>query len=275
MTATGEATGQRGHWDGVYSDTPDFFGEDPSEVARTAGEAFRCAGVTHLLELGFGQGRDTFFFARQGVRVTGFDYSPHAVEIVRARSLELGLSDRVRVAEHDLRQPIPLPDGSVDACFAHMLLCMELSVAEISYILREIHRVLCPGGLVVYTVRSSHDKHYGMGSRLAADMYDVGGFVVHFFTEAKIRRLAEGFDELQVERVEEGSLPRDLFHVTMKKVDGFDFEAAAGPSQEGQMSEAMGKFQEFFDATYGAGVIDRKTKHLLALSASLAAGCDL
>lgn len=268
---TGESRGQRRHWDGVYAEAPDFFGEGPSEVARTAAEVFRRAGVEHLLELGFGQGRDTLYFAGQGLRITGFDYSPQAVETVRAKSLELGLSSRVAVAEHDLRKPIPLSDESVDACFSHMLLCMELSEAEISNILREVHRVLRPGGLVVYTVRSSRDKHCGAGRRLTADMYDVGGFVVHFFSEEKVQRFASGFDQLQIERVEEGSLPRDLFHVTMRKVDGFEFRTA----EEGRMSEAMAKFQEFFDVTYGAGVIDRKTKHLLALSASLAAGCDL
>ena len=34
------------------------------------------------------------------------------------------------------------------------------------------------------------------------------------------------------------------------------------------------KYDEFFSSVYSEGVIDRKTKHLIALSASLAAGCD-
>jgi len=34
------------------------------------------------------------------------------------------------------------------------------------------------------------------------------------------------------------------------------------------------KYQEFFNVTYAEGAIDRKTKHLIALGASLAAGCD-
>jgi alkylhydroperoxidase/carboxymuconolactone decarboxylase family protein YurZ len=38
--------------------------------------------------------------------------------------------------------------------------------------------------------------------------------------------------------------------------------------------DSLSKYQEFFDSVYAGGEIDRKTKHLIALGASLAAGCD-
>jgi alkylhydroperoxidase/carboxymuconolactone decarboxylase family protein YurZ len=38
--------------------------------------------------------------------------------------------------------------------------------------------------------------------------------------------------------------------------------------------DLLGKYQVFFDSVYGEGVLDRKTKHLIALGASLAAGCE-
>ncbi len=37
---------------------------------------------------------------------------------------------------------------------------------------------------------------------------------------------------------------------------------------------ALDKYQEFFEEAYVVGALDRKTKHLIALGASLAAGCD-
>jgi hypothetical protein len=43
---------------------------------------------------------------------------------------------------------------------------------------------------------------------------------------------------------------------------------------EMQPKDALSKYQEFFNAAYAEGTIDRKTKHLIALGASLAAGCD-
>ena len=41
-----------------------------------------------------------------------------------------------------------------------------------------------------------------------------------------------------------------------------------------QTKGVLSKYQEFFDSAYGEGAIDRKTKHLIALGASLAAGCE-
>ncbi len=43
---------------------------------------------------------------------------------------------------------------------------------------------------------------------------------------------------------------------------------------EMQSNDTLSKYQEFFNAAYTEGAIDRKTKHLIALGASLAAGCD-
>lgn len=41
-----------------------------------------------------------------------------------------------------------------------------------------------------------------------------------------------------------------------------------------QPKDALSKYQEFFNEAYAEGTIDRKTKHLIALGASLTAGCD-
>ncbi len=43
---------------------------------------------------------------------------------------------------------------------------------------------------------------------------------------------------------------------------------------EVEPKDAHSKYQEFFNAAYAEGTIDRKTKHLIALGASLAAGCE-
>lgn len=38
--------------------------------------------------------------------------------------------------------------------------------------------------------------------------------------------------------------------------------------------DAMASYADFFESTYGPGALDSKTKHLVALGASLAAGCE-
>ena len=81
----------------------------------------------------------------------------------------------------------------------------------------EVKRVVRPGGLVVYTVRNTSDSHFGAGIDHGDGMFEMDGFIVHFFDRALIERLAGGFDVLDIAEYEEGRLPRRLFAVTMRR----------------------------------------------------------
>ena len=48
------------------------------------------------------------------------------------------------------------------------------------------------------------------------DMFEHGGFVVHFFDQALVDELADGFDLIDVAGFSEGALPRRLWRVTMR-----------------------------------------------------------
>ena len=266
-------TEQKSQWDKVFLEEMAFFGQEPSDFAQKSLELFRREAVRSVLELGCGQGRDTILFAHNGLQVTALDYSETAVVATLEKAATAGVSSMVVSQAHDVRQVFPFPDASFDACFSHMLLCMELSTADIAFVLGEIHRVLRPGGLVVYSVRSDRDKHYRAGTHLGEDIYQVGDFVVHFFTTDKIRRLAKGYSLLGVDRLEEGSLPRDLYCVTMRKEPVAEISRNAH-CMESDMTNPLDKFQEFMDAALAPGILNHKTKQLVALGAALAAGCD-
>ena len=49
------------------------------------------------------------------------------------------------------------------------------------------------------------------------DIYENQGFIVHFFSEEKVRQIADGFSILNIESFEEGKFPRKLFKVVLKK----------------------------------------------------------
>lgn len=264
---------QRTCWDDAFSTENDFFGAAPSGFAQKSMDTLLQHQVRTLLEIGCGQGRDTFFFAEKGIEVTALDYSEMAVSEVKEEAAVRGLERQIHVGRHDVREPLPFSDASFDACYSHMLLCMELSTAEIAGILREIWRILKPGGVALYSVRSNFDKHYRRGIHLGEEIYDVGGFVVHFFTVVKVRRFSKGFEILDIRRMEEGALPRDLLCVAMTKGEAPQ-SWSLDPVEEEAMSKPLEKFQEFMDAALAPGVLDHKTKQLVALGAALAAGCD-
>jgi len=50
--------------------------------------------------------------------------------------------------------------------------------------------------------------------------------------------------------------------------------AVSIPQQRADAMDSLSKYREFFEAAYTEGALDRKTKHLIALGASLSAGCD-
>ncbi len=208
---------QRPHWDRTFSRHPNMFGKDPSDPVRKAVELFKQEGKLKILELGCGQGRDALFLAQCGFQVHALDYSEKAVAAVRRRARVLGLSASVTAMRHDVRNPLPFGDESVDACYSHMLYCMALTESELGSLSREIWRVVKPGGLNVYTARNTNDPHYGKGIRRGEDLYEMGGFVVHFLSREKVRRLASGYDPVSVDEFEEGELPRRLFRVTLRK----------------------------------------------------------
>jgi SAM-dependent methyltransferase len=208
---------QRRHWSTTYAAHPDMYGDDPSEAAVAAAGAFSSAGVDSVLELGAGQGRDTLYLARRGFHVHALDYAPEGVRAIEAKAAAAGLADRVAVGLHDVRERLPLADDVVDASYSHMLLCMALTTPELERLVADVRRVVRPGGLVVYTARTTDDPHYGAGVAHGDDMYEHGGFVVHFFDRALIDRLASGFALLEVTEFTEGDLPRRLARVTMRR----------------------------------------------------------
>jgi SAM-dependent methyltransferase len=208
---------QRVHWQHTYAEHPGMYGEQPSEPAVHAAGVFRAAAVSDLLELGAGHGRDAVYFARRGFTVTAADFSATALEQLRAAAGRDGVAGRVTTVVHDVREPLPLPDASVDAVFAHMLLCMALSTKEIQVLVAEVARVLRPGGTFVYTVRHTEDAHYGTGTSRGDDIYEQGGFAVHFFDRALVDALADGWRLDEVHAFEEGDLPRRLWRVTQTR----------------------------------------------------------
>ena len=211
---------QQHHWDTTFSHRSDMFGEVPSDAAQKAAALFKQEGTTTLLELGCGQGRDTLFFARQGFHVTALDYAQVALDALMAKAQAAGVAPLITTLHHDIREPLPFPDSTFEGCYSHMVYCMALTTRELERLSQEVRRILRPGGLNIYTVRHTRDPDYGTGIHRGEDMYEVNGFIVHFFSHEKVAQLAKGYEISSVDEFEEGKLPRKLFRVTLRKEGG-------------------------------------------------------
>jgi len=194
-----------------------MFGDAPSDPAQKALELLKLEAKKNLLELGGGQGRDSVFFARNGLHVTMLDYSQIAVDTANGKAQASGLAELMTAIRHDVREPLPFADNHFDAAYSHMLYCMPITNSEVERLSQEIRRVLKPGGLNIFTVRHTGDPHFGTGIHRGEEMYEVGGFIVNFFDRAKVERVSPGYDLLSVDEFEEGGMPRRLYRVTLRK----------------------------------------------------------
>jgi len=208
---------QSQYWEKKFLSKPEMFGLEASKAAIDTLKNFKEGNIKKIIELGAGLGRDTIFFAKNSIYVSALDYSPAAIKIINKKALKNKLSSFISTKIFDVRKKLPFEDNSVEACFSHMLYCMALSTKELKYLNNEICRILKPGGINIYTVRHTGDGDYKNGSHVGEDLYENDGFIVHFFSEKKVREIADGFNVINIESFEEGAFPRKLFKVILKK----------------------------------------------------------
>ena len=208
---------QSQHWESNFSSKPEMFGLNPSIAAKKALKIFKIEKINRVVELGAGLGRDTIYFAKNSIHVEALDYSPSGIKIINQKINQNNFSNLVNTKILDVRKTLPFEDNSIDGFYSHMLYCMALTTSDLENLNKEIHRILKPGGINIYTVRHTNDGDFKKGVQIVEDMYENDGFIVHFFSKNKINNLMNGFVNLETTNFEEGNFPRKLFFVCNKK----------------------------------------------------------
>jgi SAM-dependent methyltransferase len=147
-----------------------------------------------VLELGCGPGlaiQRASALVFQGL-VAGIDHSPAMLRQAQARNATAIREGRVDLRLGDASQRLPYPDASFDAGYAVQVLYFLPAPLPI---LRELHRVLRPGGVLAMTVRAAETHAQ---SRFA----QTGVFTLH--TEPEIGDLFReaGFGDVRIERAQ-------------------------------------------------------------------------
>lgn len=102
----------------------------------------------NILELGVGTGPNFKYYASEdGVNVIGVDPNKHMENYARAAVVSAGLASSSFTFRRGVAEALPAEDNSMDVVVGTLVLC---SVNNIDMALREIKRVLKPGGLYVF-----------------------------------------------------------------------------------------------------------------------------
>ena len=126
------------------------------EYAPWMADALDYAGAAGLdvLDVGCGQGIDLAAYALAGAHPTGVDLTPRHVELANAHLAALELEGDAVVGD---AEQLPFPDESFDRVSSNGVLH---HTPDLPAALREIHRVLRPGGEARVIVYNRHSFHY-------------------------------------------------------------------------------------------------------------------
>ena len=113
-----------------------------------------------VLEIGCGVGTDGLQFARGGATYTGVDLTEAAVDLARKNFESAGVPGEFRVAD---AENLDFADGSFDVAYSHGVLH---HTPDIAAAVREVHRVLKPGGRAIVMLYHRGSYNYRIGIRV-------------------------------------------------------------------------------------------------------------
>ena len=186
-------------WDEVYSNDSAFFGEEPSDFAQKCYSDFKRYDVKRLLELGCGQGRDSIFFASNGLDVYAVDSSKVAIENIKQKMR--GKNICLHLSHFEVRQTLPFDSSHFDAVYSHMFYNMRFIDEELKFLFKESSRVLKNNGLLYFSVRSDKDVSYNKGKKIESNIYEINGFQIRFFTKPQIKSFLS--NRFEIKKIEE------------------------------------------------------------------------
>ncbi len=192
------ATDYTRHWDEKFKSRA-WGRYPPEDLVRFMGRNFKSADKSKLrvLEVGCGPGANIWFLHREGYAVSAIDVSPTAIDLLRGRLDEENKG--IKNSAPDLKvgnfETLPWQNAEFDVVVDIFALYANTNEV-IASALKEISRVLKPGGLFYTKLWGTNTTGFGTGKSLESATFDditsgpcnnMG--VSHFFDRKEIEAL--------------------------------------------------------------------------------------
>jgi ubiquinone/menaquinone biosynthesis C-methylase UbiE len=160
----------------------------------------------HVLDLGFGAGRNLIYMASQSFTAHGLEISDTGINFTKERLKKRNL--KAYVAKGDMHS-LPYINSCFDAAVC-LFTIYHQKLKGIQKTIFEIHRVLRKGGILLTNFHSKRSSMYGKGVKAEKDTFirqngAEKGVVHHFTDEEEIMKLLKDFKNVGIELREQKS----------------------------------------------------------------------
>jgi SAM-dependent methyltransferase len=157
----------------------------PIRLVKNVAAEMKKRGMSDVLEIGCGKGRNCLYLAGEGLNVTGVDSDYKALLSFKAFLKEEGLFAAIACADI---AALPFMRECFDLImFIHVLTFVKEYARQQT--LEEAKRVLRKGGIIVLVERSQRDPLYQEGVQVEKDTYTSRGVTHHFFPREELDSL--------------------------------------------------------------------------------------
>lgn len=152
-----------------------------------------------LLDLGCGSGRDSFYFARRGFKVTALDISENEYQLAKLKewNIEFLKSD---IQKAKIRQK------SFGYIYAHLSLHYFNDI-ETTNIIDNLYQALKEGGYLFVKCKSINDPLFGKGRKIEDNFYEFNSAARHFFSKEYMKEKLESFKIINIKKTNSFSHP--------------------------------------------------------------------
>jgi ubiquinone/menaquinone biosynthesis C-methylase UbiE len=145
-----------------------------------------------VLEVGCGVGIDIARFARAGAQVNGIALSSTAVQLAKQNFEQQGITADLLVMNGE---DLELADDTFDFVYAHGVLQYT---ADPDQMIRQIHRVLRPGGQAIIMVYNTYSWLLALSKVMKVELEHEDAPVLRTYSIKGFEQLLRPFDKIQI-----------------------------------------------------------------------------
>ena len=141
-------------WDKIFKKHGKVFLKPQEDISKIS-KIFKKNKIKSILDLGCGTGRHIIYFTKKKFDVYGIDVARKGIDITRAWLKKEKIRARLKIGS--IYKRLPYRDNFFDAVISTQVI-HHAKIENIRKVIKEIERILKPGGLIFVTVSKKGSK---------------------------------------------------------------------------------------------------------------------